>query len=234
MEQSIDPQPDASPRQPGQPHRSTRDGGKVSMESQPRLTAQTALRALVPVLFGILLLWNWHFSLALLAGSCTMNFAVSLRSASWRQNINRILQQYLNGENLPMVLAAAGGIVATAGTYTGLSIWTESSEHWLAVGAIVQGLVSSGILYILAWQAWRQPLQEDATSLDMILQNMLSPTPAWRPSFRYTASSVFLRDGRATSEQYQFVETFLKTVMEQETDRRVRKQLLTIWQQNFV
>ncbi|MGK7908072.1 MAG: hypothetical protein AB4040_12730 [Synechococcus sp.] len=233
MEQLFDPQPEGSSRHPGLPERSAQDGTNCPRVNQYLLTEQTAVRALVPVLFGILLLWNWRFALALLVGSCTMNLAVSIRSAPWNQTITRIRQQYLNGENLPMVLAAMGGIVATVGTYTGLSMWTQSSDRWLAIGAIAQGLVSSGILYVLAWQAWRQPLREDTAALDVILQHMLAPTPA-RRLLSAQQLQRFIRDGQLTIEQHQFVETYLQTVLEQESDRRVREQLLTIWQQNFV
>ena len=233
MEQLFDPQPEGSSRHPGQPERSAQDGTYCPRVNQYLLTEQTAVRALVPVLFGILLLWNWRFALALLVGSCTMNLAVSIRSAPWNQTITRIRQQYLNGENLPMVLAAMGGIVATVGTYTGLSMWTQSSDRWLAIGAIAQGLVSSGILYVLAWQAWRQPLREDTAALDVILQHMLAPTPA-RRLLSAQQLQRFIRYGQVTIEQHQFVETYLQTVLEQESDGRVREQLLTIWQQNFV
>ena len=233
MSPLFNPQPGSSPfHQVPRPPRDLEES-PYSSGGQSLLTEQTALRALVPVLFGILLLWNWRLSLALLAGSGTINLAALLRTQHWQQRLIRIQQLYLKGENLPMAFAVAGAIVATLGTYTGLSIWTQSSDRWLAVGSISQGLISAGIFYLLAWQVGRRPSPADTDPLDTIFQHMLDASPA-RRLLAARQLQRLMGETPDSPVHYQFVKGYLQTVLERETDRRVREQLLVVWQENFV
>ena len=191
---------------------------------QPVEPERIALRALVPVLFGVLMLWNWRIALALLAGSFTMNAAFTLQSSPWRQKLQRTGQRYLKGENLPVALAVLGGVVATLGTYTGMSMWMQSGDRWLAIGAIGQGLVSFGILSILAWQAWQQPTRQSADPLDALLQGLaaeesLSRLLAVRQLQQYL-------EERATAEQCRFACNCFKLALEREREPMVREALL--------
>lgn len=108
-------------------------------------------------IFGLLtiivamLLWNWKLLLALLAGVGVMLFVYSMQEWNWQQRWSEI-QKFLNCPNRRLVLAVSSGGIATVSTYMAAAIWVDSQSHWIAAGAIVQGLATILILILLVWQ----------------------------------------------------------------------------------
>ena len=127
-----------------------------------------------------------------------------------------------------MALAVLGGLVATLGTYTGLSVWSQSSDRWLALGAIGQGLVSSGIMFLLAWQAWQQPIQKAEETFDAILQAMAAEESL--PRLLAIRQLQQYLEERATADQYRFARTCMRLALERESEPLVREALLSALQ----
>ena len=183
--------------------------------------------ALVPVLFGVLLLWNWRVALALLAGSFTMNAAFALQSPLWQRRLKQARQGLglFAGNSPPMLLAVTGGMVATLGTYTGISMWMAAGERWLTLGAIAQGLVSFGILCLLAVRTWQQPVRNAAESFDRALQE-IAATDSLVRLLGVRKLHQFLTSGRSTPQQQRFACDCLKLALQKESEPKVRERLL--------
>jgi hypothetical protein len=100
---------------------------------------------------ALLLTWNGRLVLATGAGLGTMWLAYTLRESAWRAAVTDLVNA-LQGIDRRITLSILAGAGATFGTYTALSIWLESQNHWLATGMILQGTVTMGAIGVLLWQ----------------------------------------------------------------------------------
>ncbi|MEL7085321.1 MAG: hypothetical protein AAGM36_12560 [Cyanobacteria bacterium J06597_1] len=176
--------------------------------------------ALVPVFFGILLLWNWRFALALLAGSFTMNAASTLQSSQWQSRLLWVRGRLPDGHALSLLTAAAGGTIATLGTYAGLSMLMTGTDRWFTIAAIAQGLVSFGILCLLGLQTWQQTAPNSAQSFDRTLQDIAAATPVTRLLAVQTLNQT-LAGKYMTIERRQLALDSLKLALQTETEPSV-------------
>lgn len=180
--------------------------------------------ALVPVLFGILLLWNWRFALALLAGSFAMNTGSAMQSPTWQNRLAWMRRQLPDGYGLTLLLTVIGGTIATLGTYTGLSMWMAGGDRWLTIGAIGRGLVSFGILCVLGMQVLL-PSSNEFHNFDRSLQKIASTDPLIR-LLAVQAVNQALSNRQVTPKQRQLALDCLKLALRTETEPNVRKRML--------
>ncbi len=180
--------------------------------------------ALVPVLFGILLLWNWRFALSLLAGSFTMNAAFTLQSPHWQSRLLWVRGRLPNGHALSLLMAVAGATIATLGTYTGLSMLMTGTDRWFTIAAIAQGLVYFGILCLLGLQTWQQTAPDSAQSFDRTLQDIAAAAPVARLLAVQTLNQT-LAGKHISAERQQLALDSLKLALQTETEPSVRKRM---------
>ncbi|MEM9568777.1 MAG: hypothetical protein AAF974_10765, partial [Cyanobacteria bacterium P01_E01_bin.34] len=136
--------------------------------------------AMAPVLLGILLLWNWRFALALLAGSFTMNAAYTLQSPRWQNRLLWIRGRLPDGHVLSLLMAVAGSTIAMLGTYTGLSMLMAGTDRWFTLAAIAQGIVSFGIFCLLGLQTWPLSAPNPDHNFDRTVQDIAATAPLTR------------------------------------------------------
>lgn len=121
------------------------------------------------------------------------------------------------------MLAIGSGAAATLGTYTLISIWAESTQRWLATGAILQGLATLALLSLLfgEWLSRRQERQR--SQLERDLSDVASPDP-----FRRLAGVRRLQSlmSHLDPEQTRLAVDYLRLALDQETVAVVREALL--------
>ncbi len=194
-----------------------------TIQADPDLS-QVGLVGATLLILGILLLWQWRLGLAVLVGSATLFVSYSLTMPGGRQQWLRWRERVL-GLNQPLALAAVGGSLATLGTYVAVSIWAEAEQRWLATGAIVQGILSLGILSLLGWE-WIQRRHDQAQSLfERHLSEVASPDP-FRRVLGIRRLQGILEHDQAAPDQIRLGLDFLRLALERERDPVVKEALL--------
>lgn len=97
-----------------------------------------------------LLLWNWQLVVATIAGLLIMIVTYGAQQDASR--VRQWLDWKPNSSQRQLVLAVAGGGVATLSTYMATTVWVASDNSWLAMGTILQGLATLAALFLLIWQ----------------------------------------------------------------------------------
>ncbi|WP_144405697.1 hypothetical protein [Aliterella atlantica] len=120
-----------------------------------------------------MLIWNWKLLLATAIGAIVMSVVYVMHEWDW----NALVADMRNSLNTPhrqFTLAAISGGVATVSTYMSASIWLDADSHWIAAGAILQGLGTLTVLILLVWQilGWQANHQE--SQLEQLLKDLSS------------------------------------------------------------
>lgn len=120
-----------------------------------------------------MLIWNWQLLLATATGAIVMSLVYVMHEWDWQALVTD-LRNSLNTPHRQFTLAAISGGVATVSTYMSVSIWQDADSHWLAAGAILQGLGTLATLILLAWQiiGWQANYQE--SQLEQLLNDLTS------------------------------------------------------------
>jgi hypothetical protein len=94
---------------------------------------------------GVMLVWNWQLLLATLAGIGVLillfQFPFDRWSVYWQK-----WQQNVNLPQRRLLMALVGSSLAGIGTYWALNLWDHLENHWLAGGAIAQGVIITFLL----------------------------------------------------------------------------------------
>ena len=137
------------------------------------------------VLLGLLtiivamLLWSWQLLLAVVVGIGIMVFTYSMQKSNWQLRWLEI-RKLISSPNSRLAYSVASGGIATVITYMASAIWVDSPSHWLAAGAIVQGVGTLLTLILLVWQifSFQGNLEEDY--LDQLFNNITEKDPLKR------------------------------------------------------
>jgi len=94
-----------------------------------------------------LMFWNGRLVLATGVGVAVVLF---LRHYQKRQiEYPSVLLKQFNRFNNPVSLAIASGGLVSFSTYLAASIWVESSNAWIAIGSLLQGAGTVGVIFLL-------------------------------------------------------------------------------------
>ncbi|MDZ7968988.1 MAG: armadillo-type fold-containing protein [Nostoc sp. DedSLP03] len=126
-----------------------------------------------------MLLWNWKLLLALFIGIGVMVLVYSMQEWDWQLRWSKI-RKFLNSSNRRLVLAVISGGIATVSTYIAAAIWVDSHSHWIAVGAIAQGVGTLLTLILLVWQIVNFSENREEDHLDRLLMNLTEKDPLKR------------------------------------------------------
>ncbi|MBD2530192.1 armadillo-type fold-containing protein [Nostoc flagelliforme FACHB-838] len=126
-----------------------------------------------------MLLWNWKLLLALLIGIGVMVLVYSMQEWDWQLRWSKI-HKSLNSSNRRLALAVVSGGLATVSTYMAAAIWVDSRSHWIAAGAIVQGVGTLLTLILLVWQIVNFYENREEDHLDRLLVNLTEKDPLKR------------------------------------------------------
>jgi hypothetical protein len=152
--------------------------GRPKQQKLKRFSEPGSILGLLTIIVAMLL-WNWKLLLALAVGIGVMLAAYSIPKWNWQISWLEI-RKFLNSPNSRLVLAVTSGAIATFITYLAAAIWVESPSHWLAIGAIFQGLGTLLTLVLLAWQIFNIQGNREEDHLEQMLNNLTETDPLER------------------------------------------------------
>ncbi|MEN9224257.1 MAG: hypothetical protein Q6L60_15345 [Thermostichus sp. HHBFW_bins_43] len=166
--------------------------------------------------------WNWRLALSLLIGTWVMLGLYAMRSRDWAQRWQDLQAWFRRGDR-SLLLAVGSGAAATLGTYTIVSIWAESSQRWLATGAILQGLATLALLSVLFWEWLHRRQERQRSQFERDLSDIASPD-----SFKRLVGVRRLQSLMPTldADQTRLAVDYLRLALDQETVAIVREALL--------
>lgn len=126
-----------------------------------------------------LLYWNGRLVVSTGAGIGVMMLLYLLHD--WKLDIPwSQIRKVLTGWNQPIVLAIAGGGLASFTTYFATSIWIDSESPWIASGAILQGLGTLTVLVLLIWQNLNRQATREQVHFNQMLADLTHTDPLKR------------------------------------------------------
>jgi hypothetical protein len=168
---------------------------------------------------ALLLTWNGRLVLATGAGLGTMWIGYSLREAGWRAAITDLVNAF-EGVDRRITLSVLAGAGASLGTYTALSMWLATENHWLATGMMLQGTATMGALGALLWQKFQPTPQQ--TGLIQHIQNLTHPDALQRLIAVRQINHLLNRH----PEQRSDIAEFYQVLLTREPDRLIREALM--------
>lgn len=126
-----------------------------------------------------LLIWNWKLLIATSAGVLVMWGVYSMQGWDW-QVVRSNLRRFLRSSNRQIAIAVCTGGIATVSSYMAVAIWAQSENHWLATGAILQGVATIATLMLVVWQMITPKASTDEVSFNELLINLTDTDPLKR------------------------------------------------------
>jgi len=210
-----------------QPDRRQRSSAVIRV-SQSLLKAKSSLSSVWLwgiILFAIMLVWNWQLLLATVMGMgglvLLFRFPLDRWSGYWQK-----WQQTLDLSQRRFFTALAGSTLVGVGTYWALQLWDHVDNHWLAGGAIAQGIV---IALLLGWQVAKliHPASQGAPPHQF--SQLLAALSADHPLQRLTAIRQLTQlaiQGKLQSSQLQQMSEYFSLLFSVETEPILRQRLL--------
>lgn len=165
---------------------SPRPMGKYHQKATPLMLGRHWLDGLAGSkgwLLALLLLvwggWNGKLLLSTAIGVGSMIGIYRMQEWDW-SSVEGELQRWLGGFNRQLTLAVVCGGVTTLVTYMGVSIWTETSHPWTALGMILPNVGTATVLGLLLWQMLRTGRPDREGQLDLLLEDLTNPDPLKR------------------------------------------------------
>ena len=182
------------------------------------------------ILLGLLtiivamLLWSWQLLLALVVGIGMMVFTYSVQKWNWQLRWLEI-RKLMSSTNSRLAYAIANGGIATVITYMALAIWVDAPSHWLAAGAIVQGIGTLLTLILLVWQIFSVQGNQEEDYLDQLLNNFTEKDPLKRLLSMRQLNKLITRQRVDTAIQQDIGEC-LQLLLSQEKEVMIREAAL--------
>jgi hypothetical protein len=190
-----------------------------ALQLVPKPWRKSARWAAIGAGAALLLTWNGRLVVSTGAGLGTIWLAYSLRESAWRAAITDLVNS-LEGIDRRITLSILAGAGATLGTYTVLSIWLTTQNHWLATGMLLQGTVTMGALGVLLWQKLQPSAQK--SGLLQYIQDLTDVDPLKRLIAVRQINQLFTQH----PEQQADITEFYQVLLTREPDRLVREALM--------
>jgi uncharacterized membrane protein len=116
----------------------------------------------------ILIIGNWKLLLATISGVGIMFIIYQWNELNWQKYWLKWRELSISSHGKFILAVSSGGIVAII-TYIMATMWDDTENHWLATGAILQGLISAATLGFLSWQSYKQKLSSHISEFEQIL-----------------------------------------------------------------
>ncbi|NJL09783.1 MAG: hypothetical protein HC908_05025 [Calothrix sp. SM1_7_51] len=126
-----------------------------------------------------MMLWNWKLLFSSGVGLGVMVLVYSMYKWDLQQRWSE-LRKILDSTNSRLAASVFSGGVACVTTYMAVAIWSDSNSHWIAAGAIIQGLGTLLTLVLLIWQMTNLIGNRQEDQLDEWLVNLTESDPLKR------------------------------------------------------
>ena len=182
------------------------------------------------VLLGLLtiivamLLWSWQLLLAVIVGIGIMVFTYSVQKWNWQLRWLEI-RKLISSTNSRLAYSVASGGIATVITYMASAIWVDAPSHWLAAGAIVQGIGTLLTLILLVWQIFSVQGNQEEDYLDQLLNNFTEKDPLKRLLSMRQLNKLIIRQ-RVDTVIQQDIRECLQLLLSQEKEVMIREAAL--------
>ena len=182
------------------------------------------------VLLGLLtiivamLIWSWQLLLALVVGIGIMVLTYSMQKWNWQLRWLEI-RKLMSSTNSRLAYSVASGGIATVITYMASAIWVDAPSHWLAAGAIVQGMGTLLTLILLVWQIFSFQGSREEDYLEQLLNNLTEKDPLKRLLSMRQLNKLIIRQRVDTTLQ-QDIRECLQLLLSQEKEVMIREAAL--------
>ncbi|MDD1415149.1 armadillo-type fold-containing protein [Dolichospermum sp. ST_con] len=182
------------------------------------------------VLLGLLtvivamLIWSWQLLLALVVGIGIMVITYSMQKWNWQLRWLEI-RKLMSSTNSRLAYSIVSGGIATVITYMASAIWVDAPSHWLAAGAIVQGMGTLLTLILLVWQICSFQGNREEDYLDQLLNNLTEKDSLKRLISMRQLNKLITR-GRVDTATQQDIMECLQLLLSQEKEVMIREAAL--------
>ncbi|MFM7406948.1 MAG: armadillo-type fold-containing protein [Cuspidothrix sp.] len=152
--------------------------GKPTQRIFQHFSEPGVLLGLLTIIVGMVI-WNWQLLLAVVVGIGIMIFSYSMQQWNWQLRWLEI-RKLMSSTNNRFAYSVVAGGMATVITYMTLAIWVDSPSHWLAAGAIFQGLGTLLTLILLVWQIFSFQGNEEENYVENLLVKLTEKDPLKR------------------------------------------------------
>ncbi|MEI6445046.1 MAG: armadillo-type fold-containing protein [Nostocales cyanobacterium ELA583] len=171
-----------------------------------------------------MLIWSWQLLLALVVGIGIMAFTYSMQKWNWQLRWLEI-RKLMNSTNSRLAYSIVSGGIATVITYMASAIWVDAPSHWLAAGAIIQGMGTLLTLILLVWQICSFQGNREEDYLDQLLNNLTEKDPLKRLVSMRQLNKLITRQRVNTAIQKDIMEC-LQLLLSQEKEVMIREATL--------
>jgi hypothetical protein len=171
-----------------------------------------------------MLLWSWQLLLAVIVGIGSMVFTYSVQKWNWQLRWLEI-RKLMSSTNSRLAYSVASGGIATVITYMASAIWVDAPSHWLAAGAIVQGIGTLLTLILLVWQIFSVQGNQEEDYLDQLLNNFTEKDPLKRLLSMRQLNKLITRQ-RVDTVIQQDIRECLQLLLSQEKEVMIREAAL--------
>ena len=171
-----------------------------------------------------MLLWSWQLLLAVIVGIGIMVFTYSVQKWNWQLRWLEI-RKLISSTNSRLAYSVASGGIATVITYMASAIWVDAPSHWLAAGAIVQGIGTLLTLILLVWQIFSVQGNQEEDYLDQLLNNFTEKDPLKRLLSMRQLNKLIIRQ-RVDTVIQQDIRECLQLLLSQEKEVMIREAAL--------
>jgi hypothetical protein len=182
------------------------------------------------VLLGLLttivamLIWSWQLLLAIIIGIGMMVLTYSMEKWNWQLRWLEI-RKLMSSTNSRLAYSVASGGIATVITYMVSVIWVDSPNHWLAAGAIVQGMGTLLTLILLVWQIFSVQGNREEDYLQQLLNKLTEKDPLNRFIAMRQLNKLINRQQLDTATQQDIIDC-LRLLLSREEEAMIREAAL--------
>lgn len=171
-----------------------------------------------------LLLWDAKLVLATSLGIGTMWGLYWLQGWDWPTIEAKLMAFFFQSRERRLIMAIAGGGLATLGTYLAASVWLNTENRWMATGIIFQGFGTISILGLLGWQLLTRPLKNAESQFNQLVLQLNDRDPLRRLILVRQLTRLTLKLNQ--SDYSQQLWDYFQKMLSQESDAMVRESLL--------
>ena len=139
----------------------------------PKLVANLTSKGLFGLILVSLWWWNWQLLISVGAAVTLMWFSLKVTPKQFARFWQKVLVFFRKGHNHRLFWGGLSSSLGGIFTYMSLAIWSDSPNHWLAVGSIAQGLMTMLIVLILGWQLLQQNQETKVNEFSLLVRDLV-------------------------------------------------------------